>query len=153
MRMLMIVLLGVTLIGCGGSLTEDQREALKAEKNAKKIKRVSEDEIYEKALTTGREIMKRMDEGTLLSEIENEYKAAILRVNDSTPGLNEKELEIWEAYKSNNWSTIKAEDNVQKNGVEDLIYTFPVLGEEKDSLYLSGLWMVRMKRKEIVLAL
>lgn len=153
MRILMIVLLAVAMIGCGGSLTEDQREALKAEKNAKKIKRVSEDEIYEKALSTGQEIMKKMNHGALIAEVENEFKADILRVNDSTPQLNQKEIEIWEAYKSNDWTTIKAEDNIQKNGADDLIYTFPVLGERGDSLYLSGLWLVRMKRKEIVLAL
>ncbi|MEL7003937.1 MAG: hypothetical protein AAFN93_14540 [Bacteroidota bacterium] len=153
MKSVIIVLLGICLVSCGGSLNEEQREALKAEKNAKMIKKVSEDEIYQKALITGKEIMSKMNEGMVIGDIESQYKAEILRVNDSTPGLNEKEVELWEVYKNNDWTNSPAEDNVQKNGPDDLIYTSPVLGEEGDSLYLSGLWVVRMKRKEIVLAL
>jgi len=153
MKGIVIILLGLFLLSCGGSLTEEQREALKEEKNAKEIKKISEDEIYQKALLTGKEIMQKMDEGMLLGDIENQYKVQILRVNDSTPGLEKKETELWEVYKNNDWSNAPAEDNVQKNGPDNLIYTSPVLGEEGDSLYLSGLWMVRMKRKEVVLAL
>ena len=155
MRILLVILLSVAIFGCGGSLTEDQREALKEEKKAKKIKRVSEEQIYERALQNGRQILKEMNEGTVISTIENEYKATILRVNDSTPGLAQIERELWETYKSSDWTNVKAEDqeNVQKNGQDFLIYTLPVLGEEEDSVFLSALWMVRMKRKEIVLSL
>lgn len=153
MKTSIILFLAVILSACGGSLSDEQREALKKEKNARKIKRVTEDDIYEKVLQTGRSIMNDMNQGVVLSEVEDKYKAEILRVDDQTTGLETKEIEIWETYKSGDLDAIDGRDNVQKNGVDNFIYSIPVIGEKEDSVFLSGVWMIRMTRKEIVLSL
>lgn len=58
-----ILLFGVFLIiiGCGGSLPEEQRKALKEEMKNRRIKKVSEEQIFEKAFEMGRTYMKQLN--------------------------------------------------------------------------------------------
>lgn len=154
MRILIALFTCTLLFGCGGSLTEDQREALKEEKESRKIRKISEDDIYEKTLQIGREVMKEMNSNDLIAEVENKHKVDIIRVNESTPGLDVKEKEIWELYKNSDWTTADEEqENIQKIGLDYLIYTVPVVAEKEDSVFLSAVWMVRIERREVVGAL
>ena len=153
MRIVILLFTLGVLFSCSGSLSDDQRKALQEEKSSREIRKISEDEIYSKVLETGREIMTAMDEGAVLSQVEEDYKAIVVRINDETSSLSELESTIWETYKTNDWSQATAQDNVQKDGNLYFIYTSPVIGGDEDSVFLSGLWVIRLERKNVVLSL
>ena len=141
MRYFVILILAVgALAACDAKLSEDQRKALNEEMEERKIKKISQEDIYKKALEEGRSV-----QGLLtLDNIDSVKTVCKCEISNLTSkeGLSELELRLYEAYEFNPDGT----DNIQKEGAEFLIYTKPQIANDS----LAGLWLIKFPKSEIV---
>ncbi len=141
MRNILILLLALTMLAsCEGKLSEDQRKALREEMNDREIKKISQEDIYKKALDEGRAVLKSINASNVDS-VETVCNCIISNLQNKE-GLSEVELKLYEAYEFNPNGT----DNIQKEGDQFLIYTKPEI--KNDSL--SALWLIKFPKSEIV---
>lgn len=144
------VFLIVMLWGCNAGLPEEQRKALREEMESREVKKVSEHEIFRKALEMGRAMAKEVGD-TLSPGVTHKYKAEIKTVDVAdTLELSETELKVLNAYL---YAPVpgELEDNIQKEGDKHLIYSKPILNSSGDSL--QQLVFIRMLKKDVVLSL
>ncbi|MTI41131.1 hypothetical protein [Fulvivirga lutimaris] len=141
MKNFVIVLMAVVaLTSCEAKLSEDQRKALHEEMEDRKIKKISQEDIYKKALEEGRLVLESVDSGNIDS-VKAACKCEISNLT-SKDDLSEVELKLYEAYEFNPNGT----DNIQKEGDQFLIYTKPQVANDS----LAGLWMIKFPKSEIV---
>lgn len=137
------------LISCNASLSDEQRKALKEELDQREIKKVNENEIFRKALQIGKSVISKLDTvGIDTLETEQEVLIKVVAPVD-TLALNPTEKKIFMAYQYAPDPSV-VEDNVQKQGLDTLIYS-SVLLDNGDSL--QHVVLVKMARKKVVLAL
>ncbi len=142
MRGLFLLLLTVVgCFSCDSKLTDKQRKALRDEMEEREIKKIGQEKIYQKALARGREVSSYLKEDSEISALEDKFDCTITKIT-SAEGLSDKEREVYEAYAF----ALGGTDNVQKEGMEWLIYSKPV--EQNDSLQM--VWFVKFKRKSII---
>lgn len=137
---MILTLTVIVAASCGGQLPEDQRKALHEEMEDRKIKKISQEDIYKKALEEGRLVLESVDSDNIDS-VKTACKCEISNLT-SKDDLSEVELKLYEAYEFNPNGT----DNIQKEGDQFLIYTKPQA--ENDSL--AGLWLIKFPKSEIV---
>src|SRR4051812_23200811 len=97
-----IIIMAFAFVGCGGSLSDEQRKRMHEQMDLHKIKRVTENEINEAAFAKGREIITvletfRGDSGKIDSFIARSKE----RIRWIIPGaVNARELEqqLLDAY-------------------------------------------------------
>jgi hypothetical protein len=157
-----ILLLLLIVCGCGGSLSDEQRQKMKEQMELHKIKKVSETEITEAAFARGRELVQKLnivknDSARLDSMIKAEHGKVRWLVPGKSNAL-EIEQQLIDAY-------IAAEsgaqqDNVQKirgaDGEESdsILYTQPVLSKLSDGAErLDGVWNIWLSKKQLILAM
>lgn len=145
MKYIYFLILVFTASACGGSLSEEQRKAFKNEMKDRKIKRVSDDDIYEKALEWGRLYVQNLNVSNMDS-VAQANEVSIQYANQETADLSEVERKIFEAYSYATSAEIS--DNVQKQGT-DILYANPVM----DSTAFQGVWFISIPKKKIVLDL
>lgn len=138
-----LILIGT---GCGGSLSDEQRESFKKEMGSREIKKVSDEEIFEKAYELGKHYVKQL-KGSKSASIARKHGIRVRFADSTASNLSEKHREILEAYVYAPEGTA-VEDNVQQNG-DSLIYSSAVTEEGQ----LKGVWLIDIPRKNIVLAL
>lgn len=132
-------ILCVTL-GCNGSLPEEQRKAFREEMEDREIKKVNENEIFRKALEIGREISK--------SEVTPDDIRLFSVTLQDTLSLNETEQKIVMAYAFAP-DPAQVEDNIQKQGMDSLIYSKYVFDQDSVGQVL----FIKMARSKAVKAL
>ncbi|MCB0486910.1 MAG: hypothetical protein KDC99_00440 [Cyclobacteriaceae bacterium] len=149
----------LVLVGCGGSLSNEQKKQLKEGMEANQIKKISEAEIMDAAFKLGRKISEEvthagpenLSEATRRLEAEHHVKIYPLQQGDSL--LLQIEQQLIEAYTSAD-PNLELTDNVQKIGTDSLLYTVPVMekveGEAMQFKYALG---VRMPQKEVILSI
>ncbi|UII33753.1 hypothetical protein LVD17_07970 [Fulvivirga ulvae] len=145
MRGILLFGLFLTIMSCGGSLSDEQRRALKKEMKTREIKRVSDDQIFEKALEMGRDYAEHLaiDNKDSLSKVNG---VAILFADTLSPSLSQEQNDLFEAYLYSPQADLQ--DNVQK--LEDtILYSYPA----KDTANLQGVWFISIPIKKVVLAL
>ena len=141
MRNILILLLALTMLAsCEGNLSEDQRKALNEEMEDRKIKKISQEQIYEKALDEGRRLVKSVNPFNMDS-IKGACKCEISTIK-TKEGLTEIERRVYEAYEFNPSGT----DNIHKEGDQFLIYTKPKTANDS----LTGIWLIKFPKSEIV---
>ncbi|HMQ00408.1 MAG TPA: hypothetical protein PKC24_11555 [Cyclobacteriaceae bacterium] len=150
------------LIGCSGSLSDEQRKQLKEQMQARKIQKISEGEIMEAALKQARTIIKQMAEEIDFSEAANtmelarlseKYEVKISWVDDAIEIINEKEQQIYQAYQSMP-ADGRADDNLQKLGSEEFLYTTPVFTQqESEAMEFKGMWSITLSRRQVILSM
>lgn len=145
MRGILLFGLFLTIISCGGSLSDEQRRALKKEMETRAIKRVSDDQIFEKALAMGRGYVRTLDKNNQDSLAEANG-VTILFADTLSSTLSAEQKELFEAY--NYTPEEDVQDNVQKLK-DTILYSYPV----KDTASLKGVWFINIPIKKIVLAL
>ena len=138
------------LWGCSAGLPDEQRRALKEEMENREVKKVSEHEIFRKALEMGQAIALEMGD-TLIPDLMEKHEVIIKTVSlTDTLGLNDTELKVLNAY-LNDPAPGELEDNIQKEGDKYLIYSKPLLNATGDSL--QQLIFIRIPKKNVVLSL
>lgn len=146
------VLFVVFLFSCGGGLTDEQRKKIKEEMETSQIKRVSEAQITEAVLAQGRELIAVLNKNKNVDSLALAKKVVIHWLEPGSSHATEIESQLIEAYLTD--LTGGTMDNVQKIGMDSLLYTIPVIEKQADSSdVVKGIWSIYFSRKKIVLAL
>lgn len=152
---LLYFLIGFALLGCGGSLNDEQRKQMREAREMKAIKKVSEAEITELAFSRGRDIMKNITRSP--KAIDSLEAAHQVRISWLTPGSStatEVEKQLIDAYLNSILSGTSVSDNVQRLGEDSLLYTRPVTRELPDgTVAVDGTWNISFSRKQLVLSI
>lgn len=184
---LIIIGLLQVMAGCGGAGNSEQqidREAIKEEMEQREIKRILPAELVEEAYRRGEtlsqqaldlslevyrpagqnirdligpEAMIRIDS---LSRTEGATISWVDKTTDTTQ-LQEKERQLWEAYLYNVENELPLNDNVQRLGDEEYLYTQPLVldaellkkipgSERREGANFLGMWSIRLTKKELV---
>ncbi|MEM9857655.1 MAG: hypothetical protein AAF843_09870 [Bacteroidota bacterium] len=137
---IVMVLIIKVVVGCNASLSDDQRKAFREEMEDREIKKVNENEIFRKALEIGRDVSGK-------SEVDQDLRLFTASLSDSL-ALNDIERKVLMAYIYAPDPT-QVEDNIQKEGLDSLIYSKYILDEDSVGRVL----FVKMARAKAVKAL
>lgn len=160
MRILLTIYTVLLLIGCGGTLSEEQRHQIREERKKREIKRVTEPQLTEAAFEEGRRLVGALEKlGSDSMLIDSALEAHGGRIRFITPGGEVNhilEQQLIDAYLA---SGVDEEvDNVQilrdasGRSTDSLLYTKPVIVHQPDGIdRLVGVWNIWLSRKEIVL--
>jgi hypothetical protein len=144
-QFIILIILAITICSCGGQLSDEQRKAMQEEQQRREIKKVTDQQIMQAALETGRNIREALSASGSMDSLEQAYDARIRFFTD-TSGQDPIESELWSAYQASLEQGETPEDNVQRDYPDYLYYTY---WQSSDSL--PGMISVRMSRKEIIL--
>ena len=155
-----IILVLIVCAGCGGKLSEEQRKKLHEGMATQDIKRVSDAELQEAALSYGQSVMRDVErtDASLqakpkIDSIGRANKVRIYSLVPSDAELREIEKQLVDAYVSGAGAG-QVNDNLQKVGEDSLLYTKPIFKENKDgSLQFSHAIGILMAKKAIVLSM
>lgn len=175
------------MAGCGGTGSSEQgidREAIREEMEQREIKRILPAELVEGAYQRGEALAEAARDLVLntypqpveqqpadfvtdeanekidsLSKAEDVNIAWVSKTTD-TASLGEKEKQLWEAYLYNVDNDLPLNDNVQRIGEEEYLYTKPLLldpeirrnmlGSESDTTAFLGMWSIRISKKNLI---
>jgi hypothetical protein len=158
----LILIITAFLIGCGGSLSDEQRKRLHEGMDKQKIVKLSDSEIMSASLDQGRIIFDALDKLKFEpSKVDSVAKKYDVKIRWITPGANnalEVENQLIEAYVVGA-ETGSTQDNVQElhgpNTVEydSLLYSRPVVTPMADgAVNVEGVWNIYMSKKNIILS-
>ena len=141
------------LVGCGGSLTDEQRKQLKEGSEQQVIRKVSEAEILEEAFKKGRAIMEELENAHVSQDsVAVNYAVAVHWLEPGSSDASEIETQLIEAYLNSMMLGEELKDNVQRIGNDSLLYTKAVVQELPDGVVeVKGTWNIRMSKKQLVL--
>jgi hypothetical protein len=151
----------MTLVACGGSLSDEQRKKIREEMAANKIRKVTESEITTTAFEQGRNIILKLEELENDSvRIDSLIHAEKGRVKWIVPGAATAlalEQQLIDAYVAAGSGPLQ--DNVQllrnAEGVSDsILYTKPVTSRLPDGREkLEGVWNIWLSKKQLILSM
>lgn len=155
MKQWMVLILTVAAIGCGGSLSKEQREEMKEAREAQAIKRVTEAELIEEATKQGRKIIGAVvnRDSLVIDSLAVENKVKIKWLTPGTSDALEIEKQIIDAYVM---SAVTGDlpENVQKMGEDSLLYSKPVVEKLPDgAVQVEGVWSVLFSKKQLILGM
>ncbi|MGC4020850.1 MAG: hypothetical protein QM734_02350 [Cyclobacteriaceae bacterium] len=141
---------------CGGSLSSEQRKKIRENMEAGAIKKISDTQLTEAAITYGRAIAVKVaansDNKVMIDSLENKFNVEIVFIEAKQNGLRPVEKEILEAYADAPSAGLT--DNIQKMGKDSLLYTKPMTSERPDgSLKFLKAIGVRMPKKSVILSI
>lgn len=147
-------ILFIFLMGCGGSLNDEQRKQMREARELNSIKKVSDVEITEAAFTLGRDIMEKVEAGLDRDSLEVSRKVAIRWLQTGSSAGSEIERQVIDAYLNSMVLGAELADNVQRLGTDSLLYTKPVVVDLPDGVVeVKGTWNIRMSKKQVVLSI
>jgi hypothetical protein len=151
-----LALICIVSIGCTGSLTDEQRKKMKDNMALNEIKKVTEAEVTDAAFSWGRKLAATIEKKdrllsnpSFLDSLAVAESVEIISLQENQQGLRGIEKQLLEAYAGNMGS-----DNVQKLGVDSLLYTKPIFREHPDGSteFLKAI-AIRFTRKQVVLSI
>lgn len=124
---------------------------------AKSLKKISDVELTEAGLAYGRTIMKtaekHLSDSRFLDSLAKKYGVEIIFMTPSDSELRKVERQIIEAYTSGE-NVVNVTDNLQKMGNDSLLYTKPILVQQKDgALTCSRALGLRLTKKQVILSI
>jgi hypothetical protein len=145
-------------LGCGGTLTPEQREKARRAIEEGKIKRITPAQLTETALEAGKKIVTViggqdpfLNDKPFLDSLAMANQVVIYALRPDMKNLSKEELAIAEAYQAQG-DISNPVDNVQKLSGDSLLYTLPVGNERPDgSKPFSHAIAVKMAVKQVVL--
>jgi hypothetical protein len=154
-----ILLIGILLFSCGGTLSEEQRKRMKEQMELHKIRRVTDVEITEAAFAKGRatvsEFQRKQINNTRIDSLQKTSNGKIHWLTFSNRGTTETEQQLFDAYQGAESAT--AQDNVQKlrrpdgTDSDSILYTKPVFLNDGGVEKLTGVWSILLSRKQLIL--
>jgi len=157
-RFLYLVLLTAVCIGCGGSLTDEQRKKVKETIELNTIRKVSEAQITEAAYDMGRDISKIIERSSLqnkklIDSLQHQYQVKIVWLQPDDAMMLELEKQIVNAYTAGP-DTVSLGDNIQVMGSDTLLYTKPIMKSAPDgSVQFAYALGIHLPRKQVVLSI
>lgn len=146
------------VLGCGGKLTQDERQRLHDGMSTQDIKRVTDADLEQAALNYAATVMSDVDKigQTRKTSIDSLSAARGIRVYSLMPDkatLKEIEQKLIEAYIAGT-DAGTAGDNLQRIGDDSLLFTRPVLVAQPDgSQRFSHAIAIRMSKRTVVLSM
>lgn len=142
-------------MGCGGTLSEEQRKQMREARELQSIKKVSDAELQAAAFATGRKIMSALESNpALVDSMDKQHQVHIHWLETGSTTGSEIEKQLIDAYLNSMMLGEELADNVQRIGNDSLLYTKPVVVERKDGVVeVKGTWNIRMSKKQLVLAM
>lgn len=148
------------LVGCGGSLSDEQRKKVKEGLEQNKVKKVSEAQITDEAFREGRAIaavLEKRDPSmvnlALIDSLEKAFQVEVLNMQPNDSLLRAVEQRIIEAYTTGSDITSMS-DNIQRMGADSLLYTKPIMIQNLDgAVAFSKALGVRMLKKNVILSI
>ncbi len=151
-----IALALIVLVGCGGTLSEEQRKKLREGMERNIIKKVSDAQLTEAAFDVGRTLAAVIEKSAIndkkqIDSLQELYKIRILPLQPGDSMLLEIERQIVEAYTAGS-NQVTLNDNVQSLGPDSLLYTKPIMKQLPDGsvefMYALG---IHLSKKQVVL--
>lgn len=147
-------------LGCGGKLSQDERQRLHEGMATQDIKRVTDAELHEAAMTYASAVMRdveKVDKFLLQrSRIDSMAEARGVTIHSLTPdnaSLKEIEQKLIEAYIAGT-DAGTAGDNLQRLGEDSLLFTRPIFSLHPDgSQQFSHAIGIRMAKRTIILSM
>ena len=148
------------LCACGQMDTQRKSEAFKQERKAREIKKITDGQIQTAAYEEGKSLHTRL-EGILLSQIDsnnfdcetykeiqfkNEVLVSFKLYCDKNQEMNDKEVQIWDAYQKNRQQQLSVGDNLQKLNDAEFLYSAPFYLNNQ----YKGIWSIVMNKREII---
>ena len=153
-----VVLLIFFLIGCGGSLSDEQRKEMQKKMEENKIVRVTEVEIMEAAFAKGRKTVETLEslknDSSKLNSFIKANGEGIRYIQPGEANARMLEQQLIDAYVADESGSLQ--DNVQKlrnneGDFDSLLYTKPVIKKLPDgSEQLEGVWNIWLSKKELI---
>lgn len=148
------------LCSCGGSLSSEQRKKIRANMEAKSLKKISDAELTEAALNYGRSLArtievrdKSLTNRIFLDSLGKAFDVQIISMHPTDSFLRGVERKIIEAYTSGS-DLSGVGDDLQKMGTDSLIYTKPLFIERPDgSLEFSQALGIRIPKRQVILSI
>lgn len=146
------------LCGCGGSLSDEQRKAMRENMELNKIVRITEAEMTEAAFAKGRATVTRLeqlqDQREKLDSFLVSNEGRIRFIEPGGPFRHSLEEQLMQVYTTDtsSWD----QDNLQKarnaaGGFDSLLYTRPVTSQlPDDDERLKGVWNIWIPKKDLV---
>jgi hypothetical protein len=125
---------------------------------AKSIKKISDGELTEAALTYARNIIQVIERSgrsdlKFLDSLNKAYDVEVIFMTDKNSGLRAVERQIIEAYSSTNGS-IGPNDNLQRMGNDSLLYTKPIFEKNQNgSSEFTMALALRIHKKAVILSM
>ncbi len=153
-----LLCMALFLVACGGSLSSEQRKKIRENMEAKSLKKISDAELTEAALTYGRSLTKIIEarDKTLtnrkfLDSLEKSFGVQIFSMQPTDSLLRGVERKIIDAYTSGT-DLAGVGDNLQKMGADSLLYTKPLMFEHPDgSVEFKKALAIRIPKKQVIL--
>jgi hypothetical protein len=155
-----VILLIFAISACGGSLSSEQRKKIRANMEAKSLRKISDAELTEAALIYGRGLVKiieirdkNLTHRKFLDSLELAFGVEILSMKATDSLLRSVERKIIEAYTSGaDLSGIG--DNLQRMGTDTILYTRPLVIERPDgTVEFNKALAIRIPTKQVVLSI
>jgi hypothetical protein len=155
-----IIFTFLILSSCGGSLSSEQRKKIRTNMEAKSLKKISDADLTEAAFDYGRAIAnaielndKSLTNRRFLDSLEKSFGVQIFSMHPTDSFLHGVEKKIIEAYTSGS-DLSKIGDDLQKVGLDSLIYTKPLLTERPDgSLEFIQALAIRIPKRQVILSI
>lgn len=149
-------------MGCGGSLSDEQRKKLKEGMDKQKIVRLSDSEIMAASLDHGRLVFDALEKVKFnpdkVDSIAEKYEVRIRWITPGSGDALEVESQLIEAYVVGA-ETGSVQDNVQElhgnNSMDydSLLYSRPIVTPLPDgAVNVEGVWNIYLSKKNVVLS-
>jgi hypothetical protein len=145
------------LYGCGGSLSNEQRQEMKEGREKQEIRKVTEAELISKTMERGKAIVNQAEEIKTNTQqlkklaITNNIKLKWVQVGSGD--ALEVEQQIIDAYIMSSAGG-DLPDNVQLYGEDSLLYTKPVMNVLPDGAFeIKGMWSLLFSKRDLILSM
>ncbi len=147
----------ILLTGCGGSLSNEQRQEMKDARSKQEIRKVTEAELIEEAIKSGRELVEKAkpiaDDIGKLEALARTNNARIKLVEAGSKNALEIEKQIIDAYVVS-IALSDLPENIQMIGDDSLLYSQPVVEHlPEGAVQIKGIWSITFSKKDIVLSM
>ena len=164
MKKVFCIGLTILMLGCGGSLSDEQRKKLQKGMADQKIVKLSDSEIISASLEQGRAIYKVIEalkfDSAKVDSVAEKYHVKIGLMVPGAANALDVENQLIEAYVSGA-ETGSTQDNIQKlptnkdaETYDSLLYSRPLLTPLPDgAVKVEGVWNIYLAKKSVILSM
>ena len=154
-------ILFVSFVSCNKGIPEEDKNAIKEELEARKIKRVTPQEIMTSAEEKGRIIAQyltdlKIDPSTMSGDFMDslntlyQVQTRFISMEENTSHRDSLEKQIIDTFIYSETEDLQALDQIIQLDNKDLLYTKPVVKDSAGVSYIKGIWAIEISRKRII---
>lgn len=151
-----MIALSALVLGCGGKLSDEQRQRIRQDMKEGEIKKVSEAEFMDAAFRYGRKVKEIIvakdpdfNNAKVIDSLATAFGVVVKSLHEGT-SLLPIEKQVFAAYQH---SPLPGNDNVQKIAGDSILFTWPVSKQQEGTWVLSHVGALRISNKQIILSI